>query len=82
VYATLDDGTYETVQRMFGGRTSFRVTTRNVTKQQGGTDCGVFAIAVCACIAFGGDPLQMVICQAGMRDHLLKCFEEKLLSLF
>ena len=82
VYATLDDGTYETVQRMFGGRTSYRVTTTNVPKQQGGTDCGVFAIAVCTCIAFGGDPSQMVICQAGMRDHLLKCFEEKLLSLF
>ena len=56
VYATLDDGTYETVQRMFGGRTSFQVTTMNVPKQQGGTDCGVFAIAACTCIAFGGDP--------------------------
>ena len=83
VYASLDDGTHETVERMFGGHTGFlRVTTMNVPKQQGGKDCGVFAIAVCTCLAFGGDPSKMVICQAGMRDHLLKCFEEKLLSLF
>ena len=65
VYASLDDGTHETVQRVFGGCTSFlQVTTMNEPKQQGGTDCGVFAIAVCTCFAFGG---KMVICQDRMR---------------
>jgi len=81
VYASLDDGgTHETTQRVFGGCTSFlQVTTMNEPKQQGETDCGVFAVAVCTCLAFGG---KMVVCQDRMRDHLLKCFEKKLLSPF
>ena len=80
VCTSLDDGTHQTIQSMFGHHTSpFRVTVVNKPKQQGGSDC---AIAVCTCLAFGEDPSKMIICQAEMRDHLLKCFEEKLLIQF
>ena len=83
VYTSLDDGTNQTIQRMFGCYTSpLRVTVVNKPKQQGGNDCGVFAIAVCTCLAFGEDPSKMIVCQAGMRDHLLKCFEENMLTQF
>ena len=83
VYTSLDDGTNQTIQRMFGCYTSpLRVTVVNKPKQQGGNDCGIFAIAVCTCLAFGEDPSKMIVCQAGMRDHLLKCFEENMLTWF
>ena len=66
---------------MFGNNTNLlQVSTVNALKQQGGNDCGVFAIAISTCLAFGGDPTKMVICQARMRDHLLQYFEDKLLT--
>ena len=83
VYASQDDETHQTIQIMFGNNTSLlQVSTVNALKQQGGNDCGVFAIAISTCLAFGGDPTKMVICQARMRDHLLQCFEDKLLTQF
>jgi len=83
VYTSLDKGTHQIIQRMFASHTSpLRVTVVNEPKQEGGSDCGLFAIAVCTGLAFGEDPSKMVIRQAGMRDHLLKCFEEKLLIQF
>ncbi len=82
VYASLDHGTRETVLKMFGSDARLRVTTVNAPKQQGGSDCGVFAIAIFTCLAFGGDPTKMTIYQGRMRDHLLQCFEEKLLTQF
>ena len=83
VYESQDDETHQTIRRMFGSNTSLlQVSTVNALKQQGGNDCGMFAIAISTCLAFGGDPTKMVICQARMRDHLLKCFEDKLLTQF
>ncbi len=82
VYASVDDGTLRTVQSMFGSHTGLQMTAVNAPKQQGGSDCGVFAIAVSTCLAFGGDPAKKVICQSRVRDHLLKCFEEKVLTQF
>ena len=83
VYTSLDDGTHQTIQRMFGCHTSpLRVTVVNKPKQQGGSNCGVFAIAVCICLAFGEDSSKMIVRQAGMRDHFLKCFEENMLTQF
>ena len=77
VYALLDGGTHQIVQRMFGSCTSiFRVTVVNPPKQQG----GVFAIAVATCLALGEDPTKMVFGQARMRDNLMKCFDENYLT--
>ena len=76
VYTSPDEGAHQTLQKMFGHHTSpLWVTVINKPKQQGGSDCGVFA--VCTRLAFGEDPLK-IICQARMRDYLLKCFEENL----
>ena len=53
VYASLDDGTRQTVQRRFGSHTSPLAV--NTLKQRGGSECGMFAIAVSTCLAFGGE---------------------------
>lgn len=44
-----------------------------VTKQEGLSDCGVFAIATATSLAFGRRPVHFK--QSTMREHLLKCFE-------
>ena len=41
-------------------------------QQQGGSDCGVFAIATCTALAHGITPL---FNQEKMRQHLIQCFE-------
>ena len=81
VYASQDDETHQTVKCMFSD-TSLQVTTVNAPKQQGGSDSDVFAIAVSTCLAHGGDPTMIMIHQVRMRDHILQCFEEKLLTQF
>ena len=82
VYASLDDMTHQIIRRMFGTHTGpLRVTVVNAPKQQGGSDCGVFAIVVSICLAFGGDPTKIVIAQARMRDCLMKFFSEKMLTM-
>jgi len=42
--------------------------------QSGGTDCGVFAIAVMASLALDDDPSELTYQQASLRSHLIKCF--------
>ena len=51
-------------------------------KQVGGTDCGLFAIAVITAIAHGEDPSQLQFKQEEMRYHLLKCFKDERITLF
>ena len=67
LYASLDEGSCKVVQRLFG----HELKVDGSPKQHGDRDCGVFAIAISTCLAFGGDPVKMVVHQATMRTHLL-----------
>ena len=80
VYTSLDAGTLQVVQGLFGKGLEVTVSS-GAPKQQGGNDCGVFSIAISTCLAFGGDPTKMVVCQASMRVQLLRCFEAKVLTV-
>ena len=51
-------------------------------KQQGVTDCGVYAIAFAVAIAFGVNPGRQNFNQDMMRAHLVRCFKNKQFSLF
>ena len=51
-------------------------------KQVGGTDCGLFAIAVITAIAHGKDPSQIQFKQEEIRNHLLNCLKDKYITLF
>ena len=51
-------------------------------KQTGGTDCGLFAIAISTAIAFGKNPGKLKLHQETLRSHLVNCFNKKLISLF
>ena len=52
-----------------------------VQKQDGNSDCGLFAIAFAVDLVEGRDPCDIVYDQTKMREHLVNCFKEgKLLS--
>ena len=50
--------------------------------QQGGTDCGVFAIAMATSLGCGDDPARLTFQQENLREHLLKCLESGNLTVF
>ena len=78
VYESLDVETLQVIRGLFGNH--FKMKVVGGPKQQGANDCGVFSIATSVCLAFGGDPTQMPICQASMRQALLDSFQLKDLS--
>jgi len=54
----------------------------NVSKQQGGVDCGLFAIAYATTLLNGMDPVNVVFTQARMRQHVIAALEAGTLSEF
>ena len=48
----------------------------DVQKQDGGSDCGLFAIAFITSICNGQDPTVLRYNQSAMRSHLLQCIEQ------
>ena len=54
----------------------------DVQRQSGGGDCGLFAIAFATSICFGTHPETKFYCQAKMRQHLMKCIEEGVMTEF
>ena len=61
---------------------STKSTLANVKKQSGSKDCGLFSVAFVTDIAFGMNPSFQIYKQAEMRQHLLKCFEQKKMEPF
>ena len=51
-------------------------------QQDGGVDCGLFAIAFATELAYGNDPVQVSYVQSAMQDHLLLCLEQGEMKLF
>ena len=58
------------------------VKVKNVVKQTGGADCGLYAIAFCTSIVHKQNPCSVVYSQQEMRIHLKMCLEQKMLSQF
>lgn len=79
LYSTIDEATEKTLKQMFGAKADIEV--RNGPKQDGTTDCGLFAIATCISLASDGI-LPTKFDQGTMRRHLVKCFEKLSLEPF
>lgn len=54
----------------------------DIQKQEGGSDCGCFAIACATTLCYGENPCQIRWQQEEMRTHLGKCFTINKLTLF
>ena len=79
VYSTLDDETNEVIANLFHSPTVLMIKTQ---KQEGSKDCGLFAIAVATAIAHGADPTSLRFDQAAMRNHLVQCFKDGVMTMF
>ena len=80
VYTSVDKGTKTVIAKLF--QSSERLKIAALQKQRGGDDCGLFAIAVATALSFGVDPSEVSFQQDAMRPHLVKCFEDGLMTLF
>jgi len=58
------------------------VEVMNVQQQQGGSDCGLFAIAFATSLVFGKCPALRCYTQKSMRKHLIDCLENKEMQPF
>ena len=54
----------------------------NVGKQIGIQDCALFAIAYLTSLAFNEDPTEIIYDQEEMRQHLIDCFNKKVIVTF
>ena len=79
VYGSLDKETV--VLNLFQG-SLLPVQMAEIQKQDGGCDCGLFAIAVATALAFRHNPRTLTFEQTFMRPHLIQCFEKGELILF
>ena len=61
---------------------SLHVNVVPIQQQRGGSDCGLFAAAVCTVLASGGNPANIRWRQASMQRHLMKCIETENLTPF
>ena len=55
---------------------------KNVQTQNGGDDCGLFALASATSLCFGEDPSNIAYTQHKMRNHLQQCFVNRCITLF
>ena len=58
------------------------VSQMNVQSQDGGSDCGLFAIAFATALVNGIQPAHCMFVQGAMRQHLLTSLEEGRISMF
>lgn len=77
LYTTVHPDTKSLIMKLFGY--GMKLTLMECQQQNGCKDCGVFAIACCTAIAFKS-PMQFN--QSAMRRHLLKCFNDLLITPF
>lgn len=80
VYRTLDQPTKSIISELFPAATSIDLV--QVSRQTGGLDCGVFAIAISMALALQQDSAVITFDQPAMRPHLVACFQKRQLSLF
>ena len=60
----------------------FTAQITNTIKQSGSSDCGVFAAAYATSLTFGHNPCAFVYDQCRMREHLLRCLQQKKMEPF
>ena len=78
IFDDIDIPTMTLLNSMFEG--NLTVTIAPLQKQQGGSDCGVFSVAVATSLLHGHTPGPYK--QSLLRPHLISCFENNLMLPF
>lgn len=66
----------------FSDKSEIHIQSMNVARQNGGNDCGLFAMACLTSVCMGQDPVNVVYQQILMRKHLLQCLVTKKITGF
>ena len=86
LFSELDKESSDLILRIFHNRNndgkSVTIIMKNMQKQNGSVDCGLFAIAVMTSLAYKEDPSTVTYDQKKMRQHLQECFFTKLITSF
>ena len=82
LYKSIDKDTKQAILNMFKKVGQVKINSVNMQTQRGGTDCGVFAIAIATFLGYGDDPTKLKFQQENLREHLLKCLESGTLTVF
>lgn len=77
MYSTIDQETINTLQCMFNFT---RIDMENFQKQDGGTDCGLFAIAAGTALLYQQDLSATAFNQEEMRSHRCCCIDTGVFS--
>ncbi len=72
-----DNGVVDMYDSIYDGTVMFNFV--RMQKQTGGSDCGLFAIAISTAICNGLDPTTMT---SAMRSHLVNCLKNETMTLF
>lgn len=80
LYTSVDKDTQDVILNLFQTDGKPMLEMAKMHRQKGGNDCGLFAIAVATALAFGSNLVEFK--QSGMREHLLKCFEDGVMTPF
>ena len=78
-YSTVDEKTSAIISNLFQ---SNNIIIKHSKKQNNGEDCGLFAIANATAISNGVDPCKIKLIEHLLRTHLMKCFDEGIMTLF
>ena len=82
LFDKLDFETKGVMKKMFALKKAGDINMVPVQKQQGSKDCGVFAIAIMASLAFDENPSCVTYRQNHLRTHLLDCFTNRRFTPF
>lgn len=63
-------------QMLFYNGKRVTVSNQKVQRQQGASDCGLFAIAFATSLCFGNDPQEISYAQLLLRSHFIACLED------
>jgi len=81
-YTRWSDQAISCVRKQFRRAAGNISIQKNVQKQRGGSECGLYAIANATSLAYGKDPIKMTYKESAMREHLCHCLSEMRLELF
>ena len=79
---TLGSRVRDKIYEILGKPVDRQVVQMPMQRQQGGSDCGLFAIAVCVEFLYGRQPSECHWDQSKMRSHLVGCMEKGRITPF
>ena len=80
LYTSVDEDTKSVIFNLFEFEGEPKLNIINIQVQDGVDDCEIFAIAYITALAFDTEPAQFQ--QSLMREHILKCFQDRMMVPF